>query len=77
MSLVQVLDPDMTGVDMYSKGDFHVSFTHFNSAEVPNEVLEWAVEMTDKSVGLLYAQSRGWDVMKKYHELAHVRCIYH
>lgn len=62
------------GFDTYSKGDFHVTFTHFNSAEVPGEVLEWAVEQTHRSLGDLYRQTWGWDAAKKFDELAHVRC---
>ena len=57
----------------HSKGDFHVHFEHYNSCEVPGEVLEWVVNMTHKSIGHLYDQTWGWDAEKKFEELAHVR----
>jgi hypothetical protein len=74
MSPVQDIDPFSTGCNVYTKGDFHVTFAHFTSKNVPSEVMEWAVELTRRSIGHLYAQTWGWDSKKKFDELAHVRC---
>jgi hypothetical protein len=71
------MDRALPGFETYTKGDFRVKFTHFASEEVPSNVLEWAVELTRKSIGHLYAQTWGWDSKKKLDELAHVRCICH
>lgn len=72
---MQEIDPYITcpGNDTHTNGDFQVTFKHFNSAEVPFEVLEWAVELTQKSIGHLYEKTWGWDAKKKLEDLAHVR----
>lgn len=73
---VQEMDPFSVCPEgaTHSRGDFHATFTHFSSAEVPVEVIEWAIELTQKSIGHLYEQTWGWDAQKKFEELAHVRC---
>jgi hypothetical protein len=72
---VQEIDPfsECPELDVLTKGDQSFEFVHFTHAELPEHVLQWAVELTHKSLGHLYNQTWGWDAEKKYSELAHVR----
>jgi hypothetical protein len=58
----------------FCRGAFRAELEHFTANTLPNNILQWAVQLTGRNIGHLYEKTWGWNPESKLEELGHVRC---